>query len=389
MVAAAIPLLGATWEPDLDKALERAAEEKKAVLVDFTGSDWCTWCIKLRKDVLDTPAFTEYAEPRFVFAEVDVPQNPERAGGVAKVEANRQLCEKFGVRGFPTLLVLSPEGIVVGRLAGYRPMPRLQPGLDAALELSNMLQTARNLQGEEKARALMEVYSRLNPQEGAAITTWIAACDPENTTGIREVRESLSLQSQVDNLLWNATTPADIQAARDLQEKAIAVLPEKLRPRAKEAAEARFANADAMMHRSRSKPSSTASAKIVRKQPQAPQEPTLTAQDRAALSAITQKFQAAGDVDSQIRVLEDALPTATESVQFHVKRSLLNVLMYKLELMGRAARAVGDVYAMRPYMQRVVDLLPPETRPAAQRDLDEKFRNPGQTFIQLKMHYGS
>lgn len=390
MVALAAPLMGAMqWETDIDAALARAMEEEKAVLVDFTGSDWCTWCIKLRKDVLDTPAFTEYAQDRFVLLEIDVPQDAARVGGEAKAEENRLLCEKFNVRGFPTLMVMSAEGIPLERLAGYRQMPKLQPKLDAALELAEQLRATRPLQGLQKAQALMAVYAQLDPQEGAVLLTQIAACDPENVTKIREVQRSLALQNMVDNKLWEARTPADIQAARTIQAEAIKLLPESMRPRAKAAADARFANADAMMHRSRSKPQK--SAKVVRPQaqPKPSPEPTLNEAEKRQMADIVNRFNAVGeDVDERIRVLEEALPGASPAVQFYVKRSLINVLMFKMEQLGRAARSVQDVYKLRPYMQRVVDLLPPEARAAAQKDVDDKFRNPTQTLIQLKMSYG-
>lgn len=390
IVALAAPLFGVEWETDIDAALARAQDEDKAVLVDFTGSDWCTWCIKLRKDVLDTPAFTEYAQDRFVLLEVDVPQDAARVGGEAKAEANRQLCEKFNVRGFPTLMVMSAEGIPLARLAGYRRMPALQPKLNAALEVNKALRAARPMQGLRKAQALMDVYAQLDPQEGAVLLTQIAACDPDNVTQIREVQKSLALQNMVDAKLWDARTPADIQAARSIQAEAIKLLPESMRARAKDAADARFANADAMMHRSRSKPRKSAEVVRPQAQPKPSPEPTLSEEEKRRMTDIVNRFNSVGeDVDSRIRVLEEALPTASPTMQFYLKRSLINVLMFKLEQLGRAARSVQDVYKLRPYMQRVVDLLPPETRPAAQKDLDDKFRNPTQTLIQLKMSYGS
>ncbi len=51
----------AVWLTDYAKAKAQAAAEKKPLLLDFTGSDWCTWCIKLDKDVFAIPAFGKYA----------------------------------------------------------------------------------------------------------------------------------------------------------------------------------------------------------------------------------------------------------------------------------------------------------------------------------------
>lgn len=388
IAALAAPLHGMTWETEISTALSRAQAEQKSILVDFTGSDWCTWCIKLRQDVLETQAFKEFAQNQFVLLEIDVPQDHRRVGGKAKADENEALCEKYKIRGFPTLMVMSAEGIPLARFSGYRSMSALKPRLDTALQLSNALQAAHQQQGLSKARALLAVYSHLDPQDGAPLLLQIADCDPGNKTGIQEIQQSLDMQNKVDTMLWESRTPDDIQAARKVQDKAIALLPLNLRPRAEAAAQARFANANALMHRSRSKPA--AQAKIVRPEPKANPEPELTEADKATMDEITRMFNETGtDVDAQIKLLEDALTKATPAVQYHLKRSLLNVLMYKVTLLGQAARSVNEIFIMKPYMQRIVDLLPPESRATAQKNLDDQFRNPSQTFIQLKMTYGA
>ena len=38
-----------TWHTDMTKATEIAINEKKPLLLFFTGSDWCGWCIRLQK----------------------------------------------------------------------------------------------------------------------------------------------------------------------------------------------------------------------------------------------------------------------------------------------------------------------------------------------------
>lgn len=107
VVAAASARAELPWMNDLDEAKVVAAKEKKAILVDFTGSDWCSWCIRLRKEVFDQKAF-EVATKDFIFVELDFPhgvkQAPERK---AKNEA---LAKKFNVQGFPTVLLLNSKG---------------------------------------------------------------------------------------------------------------------------------------------------------------------------------------------------------------------------------------------------------------------------------------
>ncbi len=106
------------WDDDYEKALEKAKTEKKMVLLDFTGSDWCGWCIKLDKEVFSKPEFKKYAKENLVLVEVDFPQNKSQS---AKLKAqNSKLQKEHGVRGYPTIVVLDSEGKKVGQL-GYQP----------------------------------------------------------------------------------------------------------------------------------------------------------------------------------------------------------------------------------------------------------------------------
>jgi protein disulfide-isomerase len=106
-----------TWLTDLPKAEAQAKAENKIVLIDFTGSDWCGWCIKFKKDVLDTPEFKEYAAKNVVLVEVDFPSKKAQTAELKK--ANKALEEKYKVDGFPTLVVLDKNGKEIGRQVGY------------------------------------------------------------------------------------------------------------------------------------------------------------------------------------------------------------------------------------------------------------------------------
>src|SRR6266478_4278624 len=81
------------WLTDLPKAQAKAKEEKKLVLMDFTGSDWCGFCIKLNKEVFSKPEFTEYAKKNLVLVEVDFPTKKELSA--AQKKANAALKEKY------------------------------------------------------------------------------------------------------------------------------------------------------------------------------------------------------------------------------------------------------------------------------------------------------
>ena len=106
------------WVTDYKKALETASREKKVALLDFTGSDWCGWCIKLREEVFETAEFSNYATNNFVLVEIDFPNHKSQSDELRK--QNRELQEQFGIEGFPTIIVLDSEGKPLGK-TGYVP----------------------------------------------------------------------------------------------------------------------------------------------------------------------------------------------------------------------------------------------------------------------------
>ena len=106
-----------TWITDFPKALNRAKAEKKVVLLDFTGSDWCGWCKRLDKEVFSTAEFKEYATKNLVLVEVDFPSQKKLSPELKK--ANDELKNKYKVDGFPTLVALNGEGREIGRQVGY------------------------------------------------------------------------------------------------------------------------------------------------------------------------------------------------------------------------------------------------------------------------------
>ena len=104
------------WHTDLAKAQAEAKAEKKLVMLDFTGSDWCGWCIRLNKEVFSKPEFVEFAKKNLVLVEVDFPRKKELSAEQKK--ANLELQNKYQIQGYPTLIVLDADGNKVGQL-GY------------------------------------------------------------------------------------------------------------------------------------------------------------------------------------------------------------------------------------------------------------------------------
>ena len=107
------------WQTNYKSALEQAAKENKPVLLDFTGSDWCGWCIKLNKETFSQSEFKDFAKKNLILVELDFPKSNPQTAEVKK--QNEELQQKFNVHGFPTLVLLNSQGKEITRNAGYLP----------------------------------------------------------------------------------------------------------------------------------------------------------------------------------------------------------------------------------------------------------------------------
>jgi protein disulfide-isomerase len=107
------------WGTDFGKAQAQAKEEGKHLLIDFSGSDWCGWCIKLDKEVFSQKAFIEYANDNLVLLLADFPRDKSKQSAELQKQ-NEGLAEKYNVGGFPTVFILSPDGKLVNK-TGYQP----------------------------------------------------------------------------------------------------------------------------------------------------------------------------------------------------------------------------------------------------------------------------
>lgn len=123
-VLAAVLALAATahaktgWSEDYAKSLADAKAANKLVLLDFTGSDWCSFCLKLEREIFAKPVFKEYAEKHLVLMEVDFPNLKNLPERVKK--QNDQLMKKYSVETFPTLILVDADGKVVKQFEGYQ-----------------------------------------------------------------------------------------------------------------------------------------------------------------------------------------------------------------------------------------------------------------------------
>jgi protein disulfide-isomerase len=107
-----------SWQDNLEKALQQAKKENKAVLVNFTGSDWCIWCKRLTDEVFSKKEFETYAKKNLILVKLDFPRNIEQSTETKMY--NNTLAQRYGVQGFPAILLFNSSGKLV-LTTGYQP----------------------------------------------------------------------------------------------------------------------------------------------------------------------------------------------------------------------------------------------------------------------------
>jgi thioredoxin-related protein len=160
---------GKNWTVDYEAAKQTAAEKKKDILLEFTGSDWCPPCKALKKNVFDTAHFDSTAPKHFVLVKLDYP-NDKSHQTAEEIEQNTRLREEYPIEGFPTILLADAEGRPYASTVGYS-------GQDAEAYTKSLLEMkavrakrdaalakAEKAEGVEKAKALDEALSAMDQQ---------------------------------------------------------------------------------------------------------------------------------------------------------------------------------------------------------------------------------
>ncbi len=128
---ATMPGGGEMWRTNMAEAIKEASNSGKYMLIDFTGSDWCGWCIKLDKEVFSQQEFKAFADENLVLVSLDFPKKKQLDDDVKRQNAHWQ--EIYGIRGYPTIVLADPSGRPVARF-GYR-KGGAQPYVDFVTDL--------------------------------------------------------------------------------------------------------------------------------------------------------------------------------------------------------------------------------------------------------------
>jgi thioredoxin-related protein len=117
---------GITWLGDFNTATSEATKEDKLILINFSGSDWCGPCIRLRKEILESSTFEDYAKDHLVLVRADFPRQKKNQLDAVQVKRNETLADKYNPEGkFPFTLLVDKNGKVLKEWDGF---PNESPG---------------------------------------------------------------------------------------------------------------------------------------------------------------------------------------------------------------------------------------------------------------------
>ncbi len=166
------------WQTDFEAAKAKAKAEKKLLLVDFTGSDWCIWCKRLHGEVFDKDEFKTEAPKHFILVELDFPRSKELPEDLKA--QNDKLAKEYKIRGYPTILLLDPEGQLVAQ-TGYQPggpekyNKHLGVFVDAyadVVKIKDKLDKAKGLVRAKLLDQLVDLYVGQLQNDGDQTTAW-------------------------------------------------------------------------------------------------------------------------------------------------------------------------------------------------------------------------
>ena len=208
------------WVEDFDVAVKQAREEGKNLLIDFTGSDWCSWCIKLHEEVFAHEEFMSYATANYVLVALDYPRSDEAKARVPNADRNEEVRAQFKVNNFPTVLLMTPDGDVFGRTGYQEGGPEAyathltelrDEGLKALNDAINLVAEFDAAEGAARKAVLiriLDVIEALTPESPIVSRLEASArealtMDPDNAEGLklRAVKALLFAEQTSDDLL--------------------------------------------------------------------------------------------------------------------------------------------------------------------------------------------
>lgn len=214
------------WTENVKQAMAQATKEGKDLLMDFTGSDWCGWCIKLDKEVFTQEPFATEAPKKFVLVKLDFPRRRKMPAEVKK--QNEQWKDKLGVGGFPTIYLVDAKGRPYAK-TGYRRggpeayMKHLTELQKGRITRDKFLARAAKAKGLAKAKLLDKALGGLDMAlvmgSYGGIVDEIIRLDSKNKAGLKGKyagqRTLAKVQKKVDAANRKRDTAAALKAIDD------------------------------------------------------------------------------------------------------------------------------------------------------------------------------
>jgi thioredoxin-related protein len=115
-----VAVSGPEWLVNFDSAQGAAVQQNKYILLNFSGSDWCGPCIKMKKEVFESESFLSLAEKHLVLLRADFPRAKKNQLSKDQTKHNETLAEKYNPEGkFPFTVLLDSNGKVLKEWDGY------------------------------------------------------------------------------------------------------------------------------------------------------------------------------------------------------------------------------------------------------------------------------
>lgn len=222
---------GEGWTSDFSAATKEAAESKKDLLVDFTGSDWCGWCIKLNDEVFSKEPFKAGVKDKFVLVELDYPNDRSKLSAET-LKQNEELGKKYQVRGYPTILLCDSKGRPYAA-TGYEPggpesyVKNLDKLRENKVARDKAFEAAVNLEGVAKAKQLVAALDAMGLDDGMVrnfygnVIDQIKTADPDDDTGFLKATAAKARVASFQEELGMLAQKEDFDGAMVLVDKTL------------------------------------------------------------------------------------------------------------------------------------------------------------------------
>lgn len=222
---------GEGWISDFAAAKKEAADSKKDLLIDFTGSDWCGWCIKLNKEVFSHEPFKVGVKDKFVLVELDYPRDKSKLTEET-IKQNEELGKKYEIAGYPTILLCDASGKPYAA-TGYQEggpekyVTHLDELIGKKAKRDEALASAAKSEGVPKAKALVAALKDMELTDGMVanfygdVVEQIKASDPKDETGFMKEAVLKEKIAGIKKDLGTALQKKDFEGAIAVLDKAL------------------------------------------------------------------------------------------------------------------------------------------------------------------------